>query len=165
MIREVLNNIYPNWSSEKVDSVSNFLQKQDTSNIERLAMCIRIIDSLYQYCESRFIELVLVFNEKIQIGNKEMSTTITHEQIQELKMVGVDALGATESMLISELVKDIIKEFDTKKVYFSTNEQFFDIEIRNVPESFNKQIVLIVNYKVLTTKDLRKLKLDEIEKR
>ena len=170
-IRELIDNkLIPTLDEKRKDFYCEFLKEQDLSSVDQAVMSFKLVDELYNYCDSRYIELELMFDKNIKIGQKEITTTLTFEQVQELKMMNVNMVDATQNAMLMELTREIIDEFSSKKkIYLNTNRSFFEYKTSVIakPEHLNSpytKIKMTAHCKVLTVKDFRRLKLDEIEK-
>lgn len=140
--------------------IYNFLHFYDWNKWEDIVLPLKLISKIIKnFPDTEFINSPEIKSEKFSCNMK-----VTAEQIADLRVISnYDYIQHMEANLMALIEDDIIKTLKEEKSKVITTDKFFVLPIdilNNVDGSV--EIRLISNYKILTTKDLRKLKLLKI---
>ncbi len=159
MINKLIENIYPDFSHDRKSQLVSFLCEQSI-DVDEISTALMLAYKIYEHNP----DVEFMYDKSIKSIRMSTRCQYTLEQKHELSVVGVDVKDQTKSSLLNEVVNGLKKEIPTKgKIHISTDKNFLNIyyfEDNNNPNILNME--LSINYKVLKNRDLRKVKLIEI---
>jgi len=161
MLKQIINKALSHYSEERINEMCEFLKEQEITedNSSDIASCVFVLSKFYQEIPN----LKLIFDKNIKIEEKrKILVTFTSEQVIELNMLGVDALEQLKTNGLLELIHQIEEDATGYENFISTDGgNFISISLIG-EETYSSKLCITMNCKVLTLKDMRKLKLDNI---
>jgi len=159
LIREIVDKVLSHLSEEKRYDICEFLKKQEIKedDINEISGCLFVISKLYQDIPN----LKLMFDENIKTVPRQFQVAYTREQIQNIQMIGISATEQIQNAALIEMCNSIKNEMINTENFLSTDGNFLSFSIID-NDTFSPKFRINVNCKVLSIKDLRKMKLDKI---
>ena len=162
MIKKIVNNTFTNYSEERKNEVCEFLKDQEIkekyeNKIDTFLSSLLVVSKLYDQIPN----LKLMYDKNIKTTPRKIQASFTREQIQSLTEIGVDAVERLLFTMYNELIIEIKKETIQTENLISVDRDFLTIKLIDI-DSISPKLLMEVNCKVLSIKDLRKLKLDKI---
>jgi len=163
MLKEIVNKTFPHYSEERKSEVCEFLKEQEIkekydNEIDTFISSLLVISKLYDEIPN----LKLMYDKNIKTTQRKIQIAFTRDQIDDLKHIGVDHIEQLLYTMYNELLNEMKKETTTYiDNFISVDRDFLLIKLIDT-DSYNPKLLMVVNCKVLSLKDLRKLKLNKI---
>lgn len=164
MLNELINKVFPQYSKERRCEICEFLKEQEIKENDKFntfSSSLFIISKLYDDIPN----LQLMFNKNMETISRKTQFLFTREQIQDINVItGINVFEQMLNTIMSEMIDNIkkeIKDIINVKNYITTDRDFLSIFIYDTETSSSK-LCVSSNWKVLSVRDLRKLKLNEI---
>lgn len=157
----IIKTIFPKQNLEYQVDICNFLKEQDWNENNEMSNAFLIISEIILRNE----KVKFIFEDKIESSPHRCSFKVSREQISDLNAVGVNTSDMLIKGIIDNIVGDIISDLNDKNSsgIIVTNKKFISKIYTN--QDPTGQIVLDIysNFKVMTIRDLRKIKLEKLK--
>jgi len=159
MINKIVDSVLPNYSEKRRYEICEFLKTQEINekNTDTISSCLFVIQKFYE----EIANLRLIFDENSNIDIMKTEIVITREHISELNMFGLDAIEEIKHQSLKEMIEKIKELSIFKENFIITNGNFLSFSVID-EDTYQPKICIAMNCKVLNVKEIRKLKLDNI---
>jgi hypothetical protein len=142
--------------------IHNFLIEQDWSEVEEITTAMMALSTLMRDYPS----ITLLFDENIKVEPWRVTFSCSREQMEDISALGISFSAQYLDALIKQMVDEIKSQLKEQTTHILvTNKKFLSAVIMN--EISPGKVIFSLNayFKVLTIKDLRKLKLKQINEK
>lgn len=159
MISEIVNSTFTDYNIERKSEICSFLREQEINekNIDTISSCLFVIQKLYD----EIPKLKLIFDKKINISIIKKQVELSREGIAELNIYGIDAIEESKNIALRQMIEYLKELLIFKDNFIVTNGNFLSFSIID-EDSYQPKILISMNCKVLNLKEIRKLKLNNI---
>ena len=159
MLKQIIDSLEDTFIKEKTDEMCDFLQKQELD--EKLPTPLFIISKLY----NKIPNLKLEFNENIKSNKSVVKLTYNLQQKLDLSVLSINITEQIINTIIDQAVIDIVEKVSKSDYsYITTDKHFFTFNDVKPVENDKFETSIVLNYRIILTKEMRKLKLNEINK-
>jgi len=163
LLKEIVNNTFKNYSEERKNEVCEFLKDQEIKEkyedeIDTFLSSLLVVSKLYDEIPN----LTLMYDKNIKTTPIRIQASFTRDQMQSLTEMGINIVDRMLYTMYNELIIEIKKEIIQTENLISVDRDFLTINLIDA-DTFNPKLLMFANCKVLSIKDLRKMKLDKID--